>query len=205
MALITTVSKGGALSVAEMDGNLTQLDLKTKDGWADLVSPMVIEGVPTLNAPDYTAFGPSGLRRELVFAVGDYAYAKPFHVNHDVKPNGKALCHVHWTTNGTNTAAVKWEFQISRALGHQQAYFGAETSYFVTQAGYNGAWRHMVAEVDIAEALTLTEPDELILVTLRRVTNGGTDNTDLIFGLTVDLHYETDRNATPNRSPSFYA
>lgn len=205
MALVTTVSKGGALSVLEMDGNLNTLDLKTQDGWSDLVSPLMIEGVPLANAPEYVAFGPSGLRRELAFGIGDYAFAKAFHINHDVKPGGKALCHIHWSTNGVNTAPIRWEFQVSRALGHQQAYFTAETSYFVTQPAWAGAWRHMIAEVAIEDALTLTEPDELVLVTVRRVTNGATDNTDLVFGLTVDFHYETDRSATPNRAPNFYA
>lgn len=205
MAIITATGKGAALSVAEMDSNLDQLALRTNPGWTDLVSPLVIEGVPTGNAPDYQPFGPSGLRRELAFAVGDYAFAKPFHINHDIKPNGLALVHVHWSTNGTNTQPVKWEFQISRAIGHQQAYFTAETSVFVEQAGWNGAWRHMIAEVTIGDALTLIEPDELILVTLRRVTNGATDNTDQVFGLLVDFHYERDRDTTPNRSPSFYS
>ena len=205
MAIITATGKGAALSVAEMDANLTQLDNRTAAGWSDLISPLVIEGVPGANAPAYQPFGPSGLRRELVFEVGDYAFAKPFHVNHDVKPGGLALCHVHWTTDGTDTQPVKWEFQISKALGHQQAYFGAETSIFVTQAGWAGAWRHMVAEVTLPDAITLSEPDELILVTLRRVPNGGTDNANQVFALSVDFHYERDRDATPQRSPNFYA
>jgi hypothetical protein len=105
---------------------------------------------------------------------------------------------------GTNTNTVRWEFQISRALGHNQANFGAPTSYYVTQAGAGTAWRHMVAEVDDADALILVEPDEIILVTLRRVTNGGTNNTDTIFALTVDFHYEADREVTPNKAPNFY-
>jgi hypothetical protein len=63
----------------------------------------------------------------------------------------------------------------------------------------------MISEVALADALTLVEPDELILVTLRRVTNGATENTDSVFGLTVDFHYEADRAATPNKAPDFYA
>jgi hypothetical protein len=149
-------------------------------------------------------FGVSGLREEFVFDVGDYVFCQAFHVNHDVKPGGKAYCHVHWATNGTNTNTVKWEFQISRALGHNQANFGAPTSYYVTQAAAGTAWRHMVAEVADADALILVEPDELILVTLRRVTNGGTNNTDKVYALTVDFHYEADREVTPNKAPNFY-
>lgn len=202
--LNNTTAKGAALSVAEMEANLAEIDRRTGPGWSDLVSVLVIEGVPLANQPVYQPFGPSGLRHEMAFEVGDYAFAKPFHVNHDVKVGGKALVHVHWSTDGTNTQPVKWEFQISRALGHQQAYFSAETSLFVTQAGWGGAWRHMIAEVVLGDALTLTEPDELLLVTVRRVTNGGTENTDKVFGLTVDFHYEADRDTTPQRSPNFY-
>jgi hypothetical protein len=52
--------------------------------------------------------------------------------------------------------------------------------------------------------ITIAEPDELILVTLERVTNGGVENADTVFGLTVDFHYQVDRLATPNRAPNFY-
>ena len=45
---------------------------------------------------------------------------------------------------------------------------------------------------------------EKSLVTLKRVTNGGTDNTDDVFGLMVDLHYQSDRDATRNKVPDFY-
>ena len=62
----------------------------------------------------------------------------------------------------------------------------------------------MVAEVSDADAIILTEPDELLLVTIRRVTNGVVNNTDIVFGLSVDLHYEADRDTTPNKTPNFY-
>jgi hypothetical protein len=203
---ITLLSvKGAALSPAEADGNIEELDVRTAEGWSDLISPLSPVGVPAGFVPEYLPFGPSGLRREMAFAVGDYAYSRPMHVNHDVKPGGRAVCHVHWSSNGTSLEPVRWEFQISRALGHNQAYFTAETSYFVQQSSNGGAWRHMVAEMDLADALILTEPDELILVTLRRVANGGTENTDDVFGLLVDFHYESDRRTTPNKSPNFYA
>jgi hypothetical protein len=205
MALITTISKGAALSVAEMDANLSEIERRTGGGWKDIVTPLDSSAVPVLNAPDKQPFGASGLRQELRFHVGDYTYCYPVHVPHDIKVGGKAYIHVHWSSDGADTNPVKWEFQYTRAIGHQQAYFSGEASAFVSQAGYGGAWRHMVAEVATIDALTLTEPDELILITLRRVANGATENTDNIFVLCVDLHYESDRDSTPNKSPSFYA
>lgn len=205
MTITLRASKGSPLSHAELDGNFSDLALRTQAGWKDLTSPLTAAGVPVANAPAMTPFGPSGLREEMAFALNNYAFCQAFHVNHDVKPNGLAYVHVHWSSNGTSTATVKWELQISRAIGHDQANFGAPTSVYVTQAAAGTAWRHMVAEVSLADALTLTEPDELILVTVRRVSNGGTDNADTVFGLTVDFHYEADRDTTPNKAPDFYA
>jgi hypothetical protein len=188
----------------EVDENFRDLAVRTGAGWKDLISSFDEIGVPAEFIPIHQPFGPSGLRRELVFNVNDYAFVEPFHINHDVKIGGKCYVHIHWSTSGTDVQPVKWEFQVSRAKGHNQEYFGGETSYFVTQTPVAGAWRHMIAEVSSGDALTLTEPDELILVTVRRVTNGGVDNAAQVFGLTVDCHYEADRDTTPNKSPSFY-
>lgn len=202
--LTTRTGKGSALTHDEMDANWAEIETRTKSGWYDLVQPVSTAGVPPANAPAATTFGPSGLREEYAFDIGDYVFCAPMHINHDIKPGGKAYAHVHWSTSGGNTATVKWEMQISRALGHNQASFGAAVSVFVEQAAHTDAWRHMVSEVSLSDALTLTEPDELILVTLRRVTNGGTNNAATVFGLLVDFHYERDRDATINKAPNFY-
>ena len=203
MAITTLSGKGSSLTHQEVDANWTELDRRTKAGWKDLVSSLSIEGLAN-NPAVYKPFGPSGNRAELAFEVGQRAYCKPFHINHDILVGGRALVHVHWSTDGVDTAPVRWEFEISRALGHQQAYFSGESLLYVEQAGWPGAWRHMIAEVDIADALTLTEPDELILVTLRRVSNGGVENANNVYATIVDLHYEADRDSTPNRMPDFY-
>ena len=201
--MITLQSEiGRELLPAEADENIRDLAERTGEGWKDLTGVILPVGSPT--PPSLEPFGASGLRRELAFAVGEYAFVSAFHVNHDIKIGGKAYLHIHWSTNGADTNTVRWEFQVSRAKGHDQEYFSAETSYFV-EGTPNGAWRHLVAEVSDEDAITLTEPDELFLVTIRRVTNGGTDNTDLVFGLTADFHYESNRDSTPNKSPDFYA
>jgi len=174
-------------------------------GWEDMVSPITYSGVPNQNSPVMTPFGPSGLREELAFEVGDYCFPHPFHVMHKVKPNGRAFAHVHWTTNGVSLAAVRWELQVLRALGHNQANYGAPQIIYLQAPAAGSAWRHMVTEVtQLADILALAEPDELIHITLRRLTNGGADNPDLVFATCVDLHYETDRNSTPNKAPNFY-
>jgi len=175
-------------------------------GWKDLTSSISSGKVPAANAPVFTNFGPTATpqRKEYVFTVNDYIYLEPFHVNHDIR-NAEAYLHVHWSTNGTSTGNVKWEFSVLRALGHQQAAFNAVTTITVEAAHMGVAWGHNVTEVTApADILTFTEPDELLLVTLRRVAASSNENANSVFGLTVDLHYYADRDATPNKSPNFY-
>lgn len=189
------------------DEVLLARELRQSAGWRDLTSTIIAAKLPAANAPTLQAFNPggTGLRQEYAFAVNDYVLLPAFHVNHDILPGiSQAYGHVHWSTDGVDVQPVKWELQIHRARGHNQANFGAVASLFVTQAAHGSAWRHMITEVIDLDALTLTEPDELILVTLRRVTNGAVDNADRVFGLTVDFHYQADRWCTPAKAPDFY-
>ncbi len=205
MAITLREVKGSELTHNELDGNFADLDLRTGPGWSDMVAPLQGSDMPTQNVPTLTAFGPApSIYKAYLFQVGDYCYIQPFHVNHDVKPNGQAYIHVHWTTDGVDVNPVKWEFQILRAIGHNQANFGAVTTLTVTQAHGGTAWRHMVAEVDVGQTLTMSQPDELLLVVLRRVTNGATENGASVFALMVDFHYESDRANAPLKSPPFY-
>jgi len=207
VAIITRTGKGAPLTYGELDGNWNDLDARTAEGWRDLVAPISAAGAPPSSAATATNFGPAATpqRRQFAFGIDDYMFIEPFHIDHDIKPNGLAYLHVHWSTSGTDTGNVRWEFNVQRALGHNQANFAAPIQKYVEQAAAGTAWRHMIAEVDVADAMTLTEPDELILVTLRRVAPLTGTNSDTVFGLMVDLHYEVDRFATPNKSPNFYA
>lgn len=177
----------------------------TPTGWKDLLAPLSGSGVPPSSAPTLESFTVGTItRREYAFKVGDYLYVQPFHINHDAKPNGKAYLHVHWTTHGTQTGVVKWRFDILRALGHDQEAFKQITSIEVEQEASGTPYKHMVTEASDAQAFTMVEPDELILVTITRITNGGTNVTDRVFGLMVDIHYESDRGTTPQKAPNFF-
>ncbi len=175
-------------------------------GWKDLVAAVGASPVGVV-APTLTNFGSAATpqRQEYAFTVNDYVFIQPFHVNHDIKVGGKAYLHIHWSTNGTNVQPVKWEFSIRRAKRTNQEAFPAPTVWTVQEAPPGYAWAHMVTETVDPNYLTLTEPDELILVTLRRVTNGATENTDTVYALNVDFHYESNRDHTPLRAPPFYS
>lgn len=170
-------------------------------GWRDYRAALTGQAAGPA-APTLTAFGPTGTIKQLAFAVGDSVYVA-VHVDHDVKTGSTMYPHVHWSTNGTNTAEVKWQLTYTMAEGHDQANFPAEQVLSVQEAAAGTAWRHMVTEH--ASGFTAPEPDTLILIEVERITNGGTDNTDVVFGLFVDLHYETQQYATPSRTPDFYA
>ena len=203
--------------LAELDAmeakvrNLMRTLSATSDGqvrhapiWKDMISAVSAGKVPASSAPTLTGFG-SGLRQEYAFAVGDYIWIQPFHVNHDILRGAPAYPHVHWTQNGSNTNSVKWRLEIHRAKGHGQETFNTTpTEIFIEQTPVTPSYHHMVAECSDNDALILTEPDELIMITLQRVTNGATDNTNNIFGLTVDLHYQAATIGTINKAPNFY-
>lgn len=172
--------------------------------WEDNLTSL-ISARPGVTAPALTAFGPTGTNQAYVFGVNDFVYTAGFHIKHDVKPNSLVYPHVHWTTDGTDTNTVKWEMSYTYAKGHNQEAFPADTVVTVEEAGSGTAWQHMITETSAANAFTVPEVDSLVLLRLRRVTNGGTDNADDVFGLFVDLHYQKDRFGTPQKSPDFYA
>ena len=170
-------------------------------GWRDLRSAITAADIPASSAPTPTAFGPTGSLKRYAFAVNDYV-GLDFHVDHDYWPGSTAYIHVHWTTNGTSTNTVKWQLTYTIAKGHNQANFGTDTVITLEEAAAGTAWRHMVTED--ATGFSLIEPDTLLHVDLKRITNGGTENTDAVFGLFVDIHYQTMQYATPYRTPNFY-
>lgn len=174
--------------------------------WDDYVTSISSGKVPAANAPTWdSSIGPSGTNGGYYFSVNDYIDLEPIHIRHDIKPGSLVYPHVHWSTNGTNTAVVKWELTYSFAKGHNQEAFPASTSVYVQNAGLGTAWSHMVSEVgETTGAFTAPEVDSLVMMRLKRVTNGGTENTDRCYGLTVDLHYQKDRLGTPQRAPNFY-
>jgi hypothetical protein len=185
-------------SVADLEGASTQ-------GWHDIVgmprergfgANQPTEGV--ISASPFTGWA---------FAINDWMTFQ-YHVPHDYVKGTKVYVHVHWLQDGTDTDPVKWQFDITAAKGHQQSAFDM-TNYTTisVQQSYQGQHVHMVAEVSDADALRSEElePDALVLVRVTRITNGGTDNTDNIYLLMSDIHYESNNNPTPQKQPDFYS
>lgn len=171
--------------------------------WEDLYSPIVSARLPGANFPTLTNFGPDSAMQRMAFTKGDFVYLD-FHVPHGIALNSKAYPHVHWTSNGTDTGNVVWKIEYTLAKGHQQAAYPSVSTVSLTQAGSGTAWQHMIVEAGDDDAVTLAEPDILIHVKLSRSNVAGDTNSDTIFGLAMDWHFQIDRIGTPDKSPDFW-
>jgi hypothetical protein len=128
-----------------------------------------------------------------------------FHIPHDIVPGADIHLHVHWLPSGTDVNTVKWEFSYTFAKGFdQEAFDSAGSTISCEEAGPGVAYQHMVTETAAITISELTEPDGILHVRVKRVTNGGTDNADTIFMLTSDVHYQSTNIATIGKAPSFY-
>lgn len=171
--------------------------------WENYTTSLIVSR-PGATAPTLRAFGPTGNIQQLDFAVNDFVYTAGFPIGHDIKPGSLMYPFVYWSTNGINTNTVKWELSYTYAKGHDQEAFPAETTLNLEKAGSGTAWQLMITEASDTEAFTAPEVDSSILLKLRRVTNGGTDNADQVFGLFIGMHYQKDRFGTPQKAPDFY-
>lgn len=170
-------------------------------GWEDL--KMNVSGAATGGgSPTQTVFGPSGNIKQIAFGVNDSVYLQA-HVDHRIRVGSTSYLHVHWSSDGTNIQPVVWQLSYILAEGYNTQAFPADTILTLTEAGSGVAWQHMIIE----DAVGIPAPatDSLLLMELKRISNGGTDNSDTVYGLFVDLHFEVGQVATPNRSPNFFA
>lgn len=210
--LTTRQGKGLALTYGELDGNFTELERRTGDGWDDLVSPMTIQtGAP--DAPTLTEWL-NGYFLPEFNATNDLCVLGQFHINHRYKLGTMLYPHLHFSISGADTGGgvVRLGFRYTLARRHDST---GQTTFttpvelsldFTIPAG--GAITHFVAEVPDGFGIPAThvEPDMMILMqSFRRGTHINDTFVGSIWAMTHDIHYECDVASTPNRSPNFYA
>ena len=171
-------------------------------GWNDITSEVIVRGVGASD-PTWSIIN-GGAFSAYKFGVGKKCWMS-FHLPHDYAKGTDIYLHAHWIPDGTDTNSVKWQFTYSYAHGHNQAAFLLASPDVISAEQVVGGtiYQHYVTETT---AITIPdmEPDGIIEVAIERVTNGGTNNTDGIFLLTCDVHYQSTGVATLNRSPNFY-
>lgn len=195
--------EGAEISVLDVDGAPQMALAGESIGWRDLTADVIVKGLGA-NNPTWAQID-SGPLFAYKFALEDECWMV-YHVPHDILPSADIHFHTHWIPDGTNVNPVKWQFTYMYALGHNQAAFTpAGTVETAESAGPGVAWQHMITETTAVTIPTLTEPDGLIYVHVERIANGATDNTDNIFLLTADIHYQSTNLSTLGKAPDFYS
>ena len=170
--------------------------------WRDIEGVVLTRGVGATD-PAWTQIG-SSVFYAYAFAVNDVCWIN-YHVPHDIVPNTLIHFHTHWITDGTSTNSVKWQFQYSYAKGFNQAAFSTTpTTITAEQAASGTAYQHMITESAGQQISGLTEPDGIIQCKITRLTNGGSENSDTVYLLLADLHYQSTNNGTYAKAPNFY-
>lgn len=93
-------------------------------GWRDIISEVNARASGS-NSPTFTRLGTSPFYA-YKFAVDTECWMN-FHLNHDYAPGTAVFPHVHYTTDGTATIPIRWEFAIAVAKGHGQEAFNVPT------------------------------------------------------------------------------
>ena len=177
-------------------------ELYNIEGWSDNVSGFVTQAAPGITEPAFEDMG-NGLYAH-GFTDGE-ALVVQHHINHDVKPNGMTHMHVHWSPSTTMTAGdtITWTIDYTIAKGHHQSEtFTAATTRLVltyTADGTELANEHMILEH--VAGITTPEVDALVM---SKITYGQGTYGSKVYGHCMDMHYQVDRNATPNKVPNFY-
>jgi hypothetical protein len=193
-----SVAIGNASGDGVKIGDATSNDF----GWRDIIGTVLTRGIGATD-PDWAQVS-SGPFYAYKFSLNDTCWMA-YHVPHDIVPGSDFHLHVHWLPSGTDANTVKWSFAYTFAKGFDQEAFDTDgTTVTAEEAGPGTAFQHMVTESAAITVAGLTEPDGIIYVNITRVTNGGTDNTDDIFVLTADLHYQSTSMASSGKAPSFY-
>lgn len=199
--------KGSALTHNELDANFTHLVDRVDDGWDDLVADITTRGGPS--APVHTVYKGGIYLYE--FTPGDTldVFAN-FHLNHRYKWDTMLYPHIHFVTTSNATGDVRWGFEYTwarRGDDTGQVTFPATSTIYITNTiASNSADKHFVWETPEGQGIDGTgiRTDAMLLMRVFREGAHVSDTfPDSVWGITVDVHYEVNRGATPYRSPPF--
>ena len=142
------------------------------------------------------------------FSVGSSLFV-PYHVGHDYALGSKAYWHIHWLCDIALTLGdtVTWRTYYTIARGHHQGDSLTGVRDFIdvtyTADGTEIAGEHIILECSEAQAINLLEPDTLVKTEVELLSASVTGTAE-IFGEMADLHYQSTREVTPNKTPNFY-
>lgn len=201
MAITLRSTKGSTLTYAELDGNFTDLDNRTKLAWQmDGLEPTLREG--TGNPAELVNFKGNTLAYQFAPTVLGETY-----VNWDVPFNwavGTDLyAAIHWSPgNSTATGNVRWKLEFTYAAVNGT--FGDTSTVTVdSNVSTASAWKHIQA-VSSAFPGSMVEPNMRFLIRLYRDgADGGDTFTNNAYLVGIDFYYQTNKFGTPTFTPPY--
>ena len=180
-----------------------------RPGWKDMLTSINSAKVSGANVPAWT------LIRDGLYAYSFTATVLKevwlnFHIGHDYAPQTDLYPHIHYVPLSDEIEGViRWGFEFSYA-DRAGTFPASSTVYIEETIAANSQYDHIVSEVTDANALSYKdfEPGfETDGVLLCRVFRDGAHANDTyagaVGGIFVDLHYQSDRDATLNKAAPF--
>lgn len=190
-----------------VDGHVLPLN-QANQGWVDIIGQIVPFPVGA-GRPTFTAWNaPHGAFYGWNYGIGDSLMWRG-HVPHGVNAATGTVMHIHTFVDGTSVQPLRFEFEWSYAKGYAVQSPRAGTAFStpqivtVTQTPTGTPKDHMIIEMAVPILVDELEPDALIVMVVRRVTNGGTDNPDPVFVEFTDPHIILDTFHSTNRNYPF--
>jgi len=176
------------------------------NGWDDITSDLSAGKAVGANAPTWAVFR-NGISAYKFHQTTMNELWVTFHIKHDYAEGSDVYPHIHWSPNTTSTGVVRWGMEYTVAKGHDQEAFPATTTiYLESTISSNKQYQHIVTEATDAQAFDAFQADTLILMRIFRDAGNAADTfPDPVFALTADIHFQADKDVTPNKSPPFLA
>ena len=175
-------------------------------GWDDITADLSAGKAVGANAPTWATFRDGISAYEFSAGTMNELWIT-FHIKHDYSEGSLVYPHIHWAPNTTSTGTVRWGMEYTVAKGHDQEAFPASTTiYLESTIASNKQYQHIVTEATDAQAFDAFEADTLILMRIfRDAANAADTFPDTVFAFTADIHFQADKDVTPNKSPPFLA
>ncbi len=174
-------------------------------GWSDMLASLSAGKAVGANAPTWATIRDALAAYRFDAGVMNELWVS-LHVPHEYLSGTMLYPHIHWVKTGTNTGTVRWGVEYSSARGYDIEAFPASTTIYIEQAGSATAYQHMIAEQAEGAGVTVSnlEPDSLLLMRLFRDAAHVNDTcTEAVFGLFLDVHYQSDGMLTNERNRTF--
>lgn len=200
MTITLRSTKGAPLTIAEADGNFSDLDARTAEAWAmEGVEPAVREGDPS--APQLNLLRGNVRAYEYFAGEASESWAN-FDVPFNWAPGTDIYAAVHWTPGpSTNTGNARFGLEFTYAAVNGT--FPATQTFYIAGPADGTAYKHYQA-LSAPFSGALVQPNMRFLI---RVFRDGTNVADTfpdgLFIVGVDFYYRVNKFGVASITPPY--